>query len=231
MERVQFAASIEKAWSLISTLNLHGFRNYSPHFDDHPRRLFKGKPYIFVYKKSVELSSYDFQLWDRSLVQFRYEGNSPLNLSYVYYECPFKIMSKEEFIVSLNFEPQDLDEHANEVDAWYEEYLETVTDQEQKKLITYIRYDYDETTYNRGVHPVSHLHIGYNTEIRIGSTKILSPIAFIMFLIRNCYPEAWKCFHSLDDVSNWERHAKFNLAEINGNFWNLPEDDRELLLS
>ena len=42
------------------------------------------------------------------------------------------------------------------------------------------------------IHPVSHLHIGQNNNVRIPLSKILLPSSFVMFIIKQVYWEKFK---------------------------------------
>ncbi|MFQ5978924.1 MAG: DUF2290 domain-containing protein [Candidatus Heimdallarchaeota archaeon] len=53
-----------------------------------------------------------------------------------------------------------------------------------------VRYDYDPQNYGQA-HPASHLHVGFKNNIRVGSDRILTPISFVLFIIRQYYPEEW----------------------------------------
>jgi hypothetical protein len=56
----------------------------------------------------------------------------------------------------------------------------------------YIRYDFDGGSFRTGVHPAAHIHIGLDNPIRIGLGKQLTPLAFLLFVIRQMYPENWE---------------------------------------
>lgn len=236
MNQGQFATQITDTWELLKLFDLDYYRNYSPRYPDHPKAYFKSLPYIEIYKVSLAEGYYHLQLKDRSLVQFRVESYNPLRASYAFYECPFTTLSREEFIDMAFGQLSQADveyifQNPGDIDRYYEEYLETITDREQKKLVTPIRYDYSREEYEPGKHPISHFHIGHNTEIRIGVKKIITPIAFMLFIIRQSYPKIWRKFHSFNDVGKWEQYIRESLSDVEEVYWNRPFDDRELILA
>ncbi|MFQ5979222.1 MAG: DUF2290 domain-containing protein [Candidatus Heimdallarchaeota archaeon] len=87
--------------------------------------------------------------------------NEDNRLSYSYYECP---------VIEEPMNGRDIPDY--------------------KPHVAPVRYDYDPQNYGQ-THPASHLHIGFKNNIRVGSDRILTPISFVLFLIRQYYPEEW----------------------------------------
>ena len=75
----------------------------------------------------------------------------------------------------------------------------------QKDTFVLIRYDYSEREYSSGVHSVSHFHFGHSNSIRIPSSVIISPLLFILFVLKQVYSDLWK---SLIEESNFHRIYK-----------------------
>ena len=65
----------------------------------------------------------------------------------------------------------------DEFRADYEQYVTSV---ESKRIVTPIRYDYSAAAYREGVHPASHVHFGFANEIRVGTRRVMNPVAFIL---------------------------------------------------
>jgi hypothetical protein len=65
-----------------------------------------------------------------------------------------------------------------------------------------IRYDYAPDDYNEGLHPASHLHIGFESEIRIGCKCIMLPQTFILKIVRQCYPNEWYALLNVENLFN-----------------------------
>lgn len=158
------------------------------------------KDYLAIYNIAMKNRDYDFLLEDDSFIQISCsldERNGVKLIRYAYYENPRKIKSYEEFLIE-HF-PEDFLEE----DFFGEEQL-FLRDYEQYKMeallkasVTPIRYDYDLENFMPIVHPISHIHIGHNNDVRIPINKILSPLKFIIFVVRNVYRKRW-----LDVVEN-----------------------------
>ena len=58
---------------------------------------------------------------------------------------------------------------------------------------TYMRYDVDSRGRqgNENIHAFTHLHIGLNNNIRIPIGLHLTPLAFVVFVIRHVYYDDW----------------------------------------
>ena len=67
-----------------------------------------------------------------------------------------------------------------------------VDDAPLKDNIVYFRYDFDPSIYNGIIHSASHLHIGWNNEIRIPILNLMTPEIFVDFVIKNVYKNAWQ---------------------------------------
>ncbi len=72
-------------------------------------------------------------------------------------------------------------------------------------LPTPIRYDYEPSTFNPISHPIAHIHIGLDNSIRIGTDCKLTPLSFLLFCLRQMYPNYWK---SIFNNSKFKPHKK-----------------------
>lgn len=231
MNQGNFSASINASWNVLKRLGIDKTRNQIPRLPQNPAFLFRGKSYVDVYKICLSSYYYHFELFDGSLLQFRHEGTSPLKLSYVYYESPYDVLTFEEYLTNAGWSNINDELVKKELVSMYEEDISSIASNTTKKHALEIRYDYSEDTYTEGVHPVSHIHIGFRSNVRIGLRKILTPLSFVLFVIRQCYPDHWINIHSHPDSSRLTRNVRDNLREIDlANFWN-SKDNRELFLS
>lgn len=231
MNQGNFAASINASWNVLELLGITKTRNQIPQFPPNPAFLFKDKSYLDVYKICLSSYYYHFELSDGSLLQFRHEGIAPLKLSYVYYESPYNILTFEDYIADAGWATVDDELVRKELVSMYEEDISSIANNSLKKHALEIRYDYGEATYTEGVHPVSHLHIGFKSNIRIGLKKILTPLSFVLFVVRQCYPDYWLNIHNLHEASRLSRNVRDNLRDIDfAKFWK-TKDNRELILT
>ena len=58
--------------------------------------------------------------------------------------------------------------------------------------VTPIRYDWRPELYREGAHPASHLHLGHETGLRLAVDALLTPIQFILFVLRHFYVDVWE---------------------------------------
>jgi hypothetical protein len=85
------------------------------------------------------------------------------------------------------------------------EYEQALSEAPQKDTFVLIRYDYSEREYSSGVHSVSHFHFGHSNSIRIPSSVVITPLLFILFVLKQVYSDLWK---SLIEESNFHRVYK-----------------------
>lgn len=178
-----YRAQINECRVVLKQLGMDGEFNPSPGYPSSPRTFFKGMSYIEIWKACLQNRYYHFQLFDNSLIYFGYDKADEFSLSY--YEFPFAAVSYYEFINSFDLTYNDVGEELRED---YDEYLTTCR---VKESIAYLRYDINYEQYAEGKHPVSHLHIGHENNIRIRTEKIMGPASFLCFLLRQNYPDKW----------------------------------------
>ena len=160
--------------------------DYGPaHFSLTPKIILELRelPYLKRWQASIDNKWYHVLLEDHSLLTFSSTENSA---SYSYLQCPLVVPTFREFALSLDRPCNSTARRELE-----DEYQLTLDTADLRTNITPIRYDYDENGYRRGVHPVSHIHIGLDNHIRLGFSKRLSPTSFALFVMRQMYPDCW----------------------------------------
>jgi hypothetical protein len=128
---------------------------------------------------------YDFSISDGSFFQFRHSKDA---LNFTYYECPY-FVNENLSLIRENYFGNDYYSDALDI---YEFFFDI--NSESKSSATPIRYDFDHISYATGRHPVSHFHFGFENQMRLACDKILSPIPFLFFILRQRYPEYWISF-------------------------------------
>jgi len=127
--------------------------------------------------------------------------------SYTFFDCPLQALSLSEYQ-----EEMGLNEfHRSNLKSEYQDYITTCP---VKNSVTPIRYDYDPHAYRSGVHPTAHIHIGLDNEIRLGVTRELTPLAFLLFVIRQRYPHNWEQLLKSNLVDRIQRIIRHELKEI-----------------
>lgn len=196
MNEAKIKDSIYRAIKLLKEINLYSNENRSRKFtlDKHKfsDRFISASQtddYNLIYKIGMEDAAYDILLKDNSFLQFSMEiensKNNEFKLRYAYYQSPNKVKSYEGFLESIGL---DYDECG---DTFLNDYDQYVWEGQINKGACPIRYDFDYELYKGLNHSISHIHIGHNNEVRISTGKILLPEKFILFIIRNVYPNIW----------------------------------------
>jgi len=182
--------------------------------------------YHEIYQIAMENSDYDFILTDDSFFQFScdsYDHNTGKGrIRYAFYQNPRKYPTYDEFLIDNGFL---IDECG---DMFYEDYEQFICEAELRRKITTIRYDYNFCDYRPPYHPVSHLHIGYNNDVRIALGRVLSPVKFISFVVRNVFKSNWRDGYSQNSVfKNNCLDFKENCSVLENIVFN--EDEKKLL--
>ena len=158
--------------------------------------------YKEIYDCAMKNKDYDFRLKDNSIMQFTIEKekrNDIIKLRYAFYKCPYLIFDGGE---------------KETTDIFLEDYVS-------------IRYDYDLKEYQEGIHPISHMHIGNDNNLRIPIDKIIEPLEFGIFIIRNIYADEWKKILENENTRNMCSSIKEKLEVIDEK--NFSNTERKLI--
>lgn len=201
-------------------------RNYFPNYHLCVANRFRNKPYKEVWEICFAEKFYNFLLQDYSLFQFRADFHSPV-YNYCFYESPHRILAYTDYVQSeFNLSDEELQEIGDLLRYDYEGFLSS---SEYKEDTTPVRYDYDPLRYLEARHPASHMHMGHNNNIRIRTKKLLKPLSFLEFVLRQYYPEKWIEFLNSDINFLLCRNVRDNLGDINNIYIN-PLDMWEMVL-
>ncbi len=97
------------------------------------------------------------------------------------------------------------------------------TEVNYRKNFTPIRYDLDNNSYKTGVHPAAHIHIGLDNHIRIGLERELTPLAFLLFVIRQMYPRNWENLLESSISKTLPKKLHVELPKIGNQFFGIHE--------
>jgi len=164
----------------------------------------------FVDAYIIALRNYEYQLllYDDSFFQFEFlEESSNLKLRYSYYQNPFVLPPSEGYLESI---PGD---------EYLYEYDQEFADAHKKDFFLSIRYDYSEKEYTEGVHSVSHFHIGHGNSLRITSSISITPLLFVIFIIKNIYPKQWDSLMKDGDFLERYKKVKAKCEKIEKHFF------------
>jgi hypothetical protein len=119
-----------------------------------------------------------------------------------------------------------IDDWGDELRADYEQYVNSLV---TKNSVTPIRYDYKAADYRPGIHPASHVHFGQSNEIRVGTYRVMKPLSFVLFLLRQRYPREWEQFRLSGDMATHARNVRHDLDIVHATYWDV-HDEYELIL-
>jgi hypothetical protein len=213
MNTGHIAAGIKPARELLETCNLFYAKNTRKLFSLSPDKFdveFKkhsmGEDYLATYKYAINNAQYDFLLVDQAFFQFSCIDDSGRNLikvRYAYFPAPLRVQSYVDFLKNLGF---DYDECGEE---FYFDYEQALSEAKIKTAVIPIRYDFDIEQYVEMKHPMSHIHVGHESDVRIPCSCVISPVAFVGFVLRHSYWKTWKL--AMDDVSFYEKYCRLKL--------------------
>lgn len=227
MTQGKFFSSINESVELLNKFKLFKSRGskgngiYSEEF----LKLSKGNNIVETYKCAIKNGDYDILLKDDSIIQFQKNDD---DLRYAYIQNPNVFIPKEEYL-TLIYTTEELDELIDfSIEELIDEneYEQFLNEQSLNSVSNYFRYDCSSAGYKPLVHSYSHFHIGMNENVRIPTSKIITPLKFTKFCIKNTYFDDWKAqFEINPNFSNEVIKMKNDCQQLPANKWNLIENN------
>lgn len=174
-----------------------------------------------VFKKILENNDFNFLLKDQSIIQIDKKNDT---LRYTFYGMPFIFLPYEDYLIDQGLSFAEVGY------SFQEEYNQKLYESDLKKYPIYIRYDYCEKEYKEFCHSVSHLHIGLFNDLRISSCRELTPMAFLMLILKNFYYDVWKEIVEKPELSKEFEIVKTTCPELKLNLFN-EKDKKEVYLN
>lgn len=196
---------------------------------------FRGLNYIDTYRKYVSEVAYDFILIDQSLLIFFIDESDQKNgtASFSFLEAPVEVLSYDSFLLSMFATNNDAEQNKKIIDelgdsftAEYEDYISSCP---LRSGVCPIRYDRADDDYRQGIHPACHIHMGFENHSRIATRRILNPLSFLFFILRQRYPQAWLTLKRGKDYSIYKKEIRDKLKNVDAKYWCLDDED-ELFL-
>lgn len=190
----KFATSIYEASVVLKEINLlRGenllWRKASGDF----LKVSKSDNYKLMYDTAVNHVDYNFMLEDGSIFQFEKEEND--DLRYAFIQTPYNYISFSDFLLSY-YDEKDIPTGFEELQllksSYENEYEQMLAERGYNSRVSYFRYDVDSVRYMPNIHSYAHLHVGIGNDIRIPCASILTPVAFVVFVIKQTYKEFWE---------------------------------------
>jgi len=194
MTKDKIIHGISASWRFLSALKLEQtFANYSPlslsrEFLD--KALDPECGLEQLYLTGLSNVDYNIQLIDFSYLQFGMLDERKIR--YSFYPNPF--LGNESGTLELITEMSELVEQG---EVSIDEYLQLVAEHRSSVYPPVLRYEYAPDSYEIWKHPASHFHIGQHGESRWPVRRMLTPLAFTMFVCKLFYSKRW---HKNDEI-------------------------------
>ncbi|WNH10492.1 DUF2290 domain-containing protein [Thalassobellus suaedae] len=187
--------------------------------------------YNIIHKAGLDNFDYDFLLNDDSFFQFEFKQKKNIEIRYAYYQNPSEFIGYDEFVRGIleadGEHKETIEETIEEIgDMFYEEYEQHLSELNFKSNYITFRYDSDFKNYNPQVHSVSHLHVGHDNTIRIPFKKFISPMTFVLFVIKQAYYLKWKDLikNKSELVENCLKNSIHGESTIVNEYWHELEE-------
>ena len=218
-----FETQINECGRILRLAKLFSYRMRG-HYPSGLGKTLRALPYAQQWDKCRKEGWYDFRMTDHSLLQMHPLSDEAGKATYGLYECPYAVVGYDEWLRHDGLDPK------SEGDLWREEYDAYVVTCACKEYVTPVRYDYSELQYTPGRHPVSHLHFGFANEIRVSADKVWKPVTFVLFVIRQYYPDRWTLLCQKQKETNIFKNVRASLHKTAVRFRNAL-DEREVILT
>lgn len=239
MQLSQFESSIQECKEFllkIKILKAKGIKNINK---DDVSQEFKTASqkasYLDIYQCAIRNFDYDFLLHDDSFFQFSFRGNSSEfpSMRFAYFQNPYDYKSYKDFILELRdlgYINNETDEEIGEI--FWEDYQQYLSEQDINSSSVSIRYDVDLKNYSPLIHSVSHFHIGHRNDVRIPCDRVVTPLKFVIFVIKHAYYHVWKQLveSGSEPLLNSLKNAKNKCTPLTIDFW-ADNEKSELFIS
>ena len=138
------------------------------------------------YQSLIDNIDYDILLYDDSILQMNIR-NGECRLLYI--QVPTYYVTFEEYMVAVDLCGYD---KSDAYRLFSDDYAQFLIEQSINSGAVYMRYDVSENERKENIHAYTHLHIGIDNNIRIPVGMHLTPLAFVLFVIRHVYYDKWK---------------------------------------
>jgi hypothetical protein len=227
MNLAQFNISFKNSIELLKKLKLYkGLGNKTiGDYSEETKKLSKKNKYKEIYDLTLKNLDYEIILVDDSVFQFSF---TPIRYGFI--QNPLEFVSKQNYLLELYSNDEFLDFSDDELNLLLDsinedEYEQFLNEQEINKQANYIRYDATDSGYRPLIHSYSHIHIGMNENLRIPSSRIITPFCFVMFCIRNTYYDDWKdAIVGIPDFQNMMNDCKLNCNQLIDTYWGRNEE-------
>lgn len=190
MTRNDVQHGVHQSWQFLETVDLaETLSKVDPLSVDEELRKLASSPatYDAIYMKCLEKAYFNMSLSDFSFFQYGWSAENEVR--YAFYPNPFLAGELRHSQIRAYRELVDADLMSQE------DYLSLLRGKESPDIrMPLIRYE-NSPEQRRGLpHPCSHLHIGHHGDNRWPLSRVLTPLAFTMWVVKQYYGERWRVF-------------------------------------
>lgn len=180
-----------------------------------------------IHQTAIDNNDYELLLDDDSIFQFSKDGDK---LRYAFIQSQSAYFSFTDFLLEL-FDEEDIPIDEQVLEEMKVDYAEDYEQRRDEQKINvgamYIRYDVDRNGYRPNLHSYAHIHIGLNNSFRLPSAIILTPLSFVLFVIRHVYISRWEIAINENIINEHIFQFKKMCKNIPEELWQMSEQ-REL---
>lgn len=212
----RFSDSINKCIKLLDEIDflLHTVSIHSlSASESFKRAALRSDSYKQIYDAGIETQNFNFMMKDQSFFQFS-EKEKEKEARLAFYPNPYNFIGykKTEMVWLELYDKGDITQVELE---------QALSEEVINNDIPQIRYDLSLSQYNETYHPAAHFHIGFHTENRWPTKRVLSPFSFFLKILSLYYVDIWKKHgddpenktNKFDDIYRKELKQCGNLSE------------------
>jgi hypothetical protein len=183
------------------------------HFQLTPKMIgdLRSMNYLDRWKASVSHEWFHIKMHDHSLFQFDEGG---VGASFQFMHCPLDVVTFPDYLTTLGY--ADTPSTRRDLRPEYQKVLETAS---ERRHVTPIRFDYTNVGYRAGVHPIAHVHVGLDNQIRLGVDRKMNAVSFVLFVMRHMYPRCWERLLGRDSNRQIVKHVRATGESLSAEFW------------
>ncbi|WKN31363.1 DUF2290 domain-containing protein [Porifericola rhodea] len=237
MNLAKFVGSLKEAQKLLKDYELLiSVGEKVIHKDDVSQEFKKAsqsKDYFNLYRVATQNFDYDILMYDESIFQFSYSNLDTSagipEVRYMFLQNPQLFLTYNQYLTYLKDEGYIDEEEIETVgSSFYEEYQQYLNEQQVNTSNTSIRYDVDSKLHKPLVHSTAHFHFGHVTNVRVPCNQIVTPLGFVLFVLKHIYYTDWKekliKSEFIIEQLKKQKAAFTIIKELNENKWVLDEE-------
>lgn len=206
----QLSHSLKRGAVYLRDVDLLAEIQHLPNYSELTPSQVRQMTYPKLWETCLARRWFDLRLSDEAFFQFKCDEE----FSFCYYEAPVRGKDFETFAFErIGEEWRELE---SDLRGEYEDYLASLP---RDWPATPIRFDFSPKLYRTPCHPVAHIHFGFSSDIRLAAYRVFSPEAFVLFVIRQCYPDRWIKLVDIRGHEFLRKKIRDALDPVESKFW------------